>query len=106
MQSELTEKQQHQLEHVKSAMASGLTFIDYAKKNNLDVKALYNWKCALISKKHLPGKTKKPFAKVATAPEKPLAATPRQVVTAFLPNGIELRFDAFTKDMLTLFKAL
>ena len=109
MEHSLTEKQQRWLEHVKASIASSLTVSAYAKANNLDVKALYNWRSDFIRKGLVEGKPKKPFAKVKTKPSAPKAkSTPpaKQVITALLPNGVELRFDTLSPEALTLLKAL
>ena len=103
----LSEKQQLWLTHVNASMASRLTVSAYAKENNLDVKALYNWRSDFIRKGLVDGKPKKPFAKVKTKPPAPKSTSPaKHVITAVLPNGVELRFDTLSPEALTLLKAL
>ena len=103
----LSEKQQLWLKHVKASMASSLTVSAYAKENNLDVKALYNWRSDFIRKGLVEGKSKKPFAKVKTKPSTPKSKPPaKQVITAVFPNGVELRFETLSPEALILLKVL
>ena len=106
MKDTLTAKQQNHLEHIKTAMASGMTLTDYAKKNDLDVKALYNWKSDFVRKGLIPVKPKAAFTKVATKASLGGALHPDQMMTAILPNGIEIRFDKVSPDALQALKSL
>lgn len=106
MDTTLTTKQQHQLEQVKLALASGLSFSDYAKQNNLCVKSLYNWKSYLVKKGALPNDKKSTFVK-ANAVEKPCNIRQSNgSITVRFPNGIVLHLDTLTHDTLTLLNSL
>jgi hypothetical protein len=46
----LTEKQRYWMEHIQTAEAQKISLASYAKSNQLDLKALYNWKWILGKK--------------------------------------------------------
>jgi len=46
----LTEKQRYWIEHIQNAEAQKVSLASYAKTNQLDLKALYNWKWTLRKK--------------------------------------------------------
>jgi hypothetical protein len=106
MQHTLSTAQQHQFEHVKSAIASNQPFTAYAKQNDLDIKALYNWKADFVRKGLIPGKKKKTFTKVSAKVLKPEQISSLQSITAVLPNGITLNFSTLSQETLQLLKAL
>lgn len=86
--TEITERQQYWLEHIKAAQASKGTLVAYAAAHDLKVKDLYQWKTALARRGLLPGKSAKAaFVPVATAP---LATQTSCSIS--LPNGVRLQF--------------
>lgn len=106
MEHTLSARQQCQLDHIKSAMESNLPLTQYAKQNNLDVKALYNWKCVFVRKGLIAGKKKKAFTKVSPEALKSELVSQQPSTTAVLPNGIVLNFSELSVAMLRLLKAL
>ena len=67
--SEITERQQHWLNHIKAADASKGSLVAYAAAHDLKVKDLYQWKTTLARRGLLPGKSaKRAFVSVGTLP--------------------------------------
>lgn len=85
--SEITDRQQHWLNHIKAADASNGSLVAYAAAHDLKVKDLYQWKTALARRGLLPGKTAKPTFVPVTTP--PAASTSCSIT---LPNGVRLQF--------------
>ncbi len=89
--SQLTERQQNWLKHIRACDASGLTSIDYARQHGINVKSLYGARKALAKKGKLP-------------PPAPVAVTFQQVQVpgagndrhhpwqVKLPNGAAVSF--------------
>ena len=64
-QTELTERQQYWLGHIKACERTGEAMSEYARKHNLDKKRFYNWKWLLAKQKLLDADIgKMSFAKV------------------------------------------
>lgn len=84
--TQITERQQYWLEHIKAADASDGSLVAYAASHDLKVKDLYQWKTALARRGLLPGKAVKPaFVPVAACPA-PASCS------LTLPNGVRLTF--------------
>ena len=80
----ITERQQHWLDHLKTAEARGVSLAKYAKANDLKVKDLYQWKTSLVKR----GFWSPPSASFVAVKAKPSSA----VCSLVLPNGIRLEF--------------
>ena len=82
----ITERQQHWLDHLNSAAASGSSLVDYARAHELKAKDLYAWKTRLVNLGHLsaPRKHKErsfvPVVSVGNAAS----------ATLVMPNGFRL----------------
>jgi len=84
----LTEKQRYWIEHIQNAEAQKVSLASYAKSNQLDLKALYNWKWIL---------SKKGFIDSDTTLVQGLEFTQVRMLThstaqlsAHLPNGVRI----------------
>ena len=83
----ITNRQQHWLDHIAAADASSGSLVEYARRHDMKVKQLYQWKTALARRGLLPTK-KTPAAFVAV--ERPQRLANCRIV---LPNGAQVHFE-------------
>lgn len=86
--SEITERQQAWLDHIKAADASDGSLVAYAAAHDLKVKDLYQWKTALARRGLLPGKTRKP----AFVPVARRSSSLPTSCSITLRNGVRVQF--------------
>lgn len=108
----ITPKQQFWLDHVQKAIKSGLSYVDYANREAINLKALYNWK-SLLDKKGLINNEQPSVSPFVTVKQSPLAVISRNknkdivlTVDIALPNGIHIHCQALNQDVLQLLAAL
>ncbi len=106
MKSKITLKQQYWLDHILAAKKSELSFADYAKQHQLNIKALYNWR-KLLQKKGLLGTAEhkeSAFLKVSSLPTNALSN--RTSITVTLPNGVRIDIPSIISDLPQLIQTL
>ncbi len=84
--TDITERQQHWLDHVKAADAFNGTLVEYAKVEGLKVKDLYQWKRML--KKC--GFLAKPLTSAFVPVQKAVCASKPAQAALVLPNGYRI----------------
>ena len=106
MENQLNEKQQFWLDHIKTALSSGISMNAYAKQHDLDIKSLYSWKSQFVKKGIISAPKQSAFTKVKNVQLPKQAPTNQYPYSAKLPNGIELRLEALTTSTLQLLSSL
>lgn len=90
------------MRHIENWEASGVTMVEYAKQNNLDIRSLYHWKAKLRSEVNGRSRAKVKgagrdlgdvqFVEVSVGQEK---ARPIELIA---PNGWSIRFSSDTES--------
>ncbi len=94
--SALTERQQYWLKHIRACEHAGQGMKAYARAQDLDIKALYAWKKALVKKGVLPRTRPTRFQQAQVVA--PAVISEWQIT---LPNGVSVAF-AGAVDTVTL----
>lgn len=94
--SALTERQQYWLKHIRACEHAGQGMKAYARAQDLDIKALYSWKKALVKKSVLPRTRPTRFQQAQVVA--PAIISEWQIT---LPNGVSVAF-AGAVDTVTL----
>lgn len=108
----ITPKQRYWLDHVKRADNSGLRYTTYARQENINHNALYNWKSILIKKGLLASAPSKasPFVDITPSvtmiPSRAMWGHTPSMIDVVLPNGILIRLDELRKEILDLLVTL
>ena len=87
--TEITERQQYWLDHIRAAEAHEESIAAYARAEGLTPKELYQWKTILTRRGLLAGKkVSQDFVQVMGPPR----SVPSASASLVLPNGVRLEF--------------
>ena len=108
MKVNLTSTQQQWLTHIEAAHQSGLPYSDYARKNGLNVDALFNAKYVLRKKGVIvDNRQVTPFVKAEPKPNSPTPTVSLQHrIDITLTNGVQVSIAADRTLMAELTKML
>lgn len=99
MEPPLSDKQQFWRDHLLAAQASQLSYAQYAKKHNLNLKGLYYWSMTL-RRKGLLDQPASAFVELMVKPAAQPHLHPSSSLRARLPNGVVLELEGLNEQTL------